>query len=258
MKVLVLDIETAPMMADVWKLWDENIGLNQIAQDWYILSWAAGWLDSNRVMYADQRDASNIEDDSLMLAQLHNLLDEADVVIAHNGVRFDIPKINARFLKAGFPPPSPYRQIDTLKLAKAKFKFSSNRLAYLAHFLGVEAKEEHHRFPGHTLWTEVRKGNLAAWREMKKYNVQDVVTLKQVYLKLRAWDSKHPNLAIDSPEVGVCPVCGHPHMEKRGYHYTNLGKYQRYHCTNESCGAWRIGKTNLLDKETRRETLRNV
>lgn len=250
MKILVLDIETAPMIADVWKLWDNNVGLNQIVQDWYILSWAAKWLDGKRVYYADQSKANNIEDDRAILVELWGLLDQADIVIAHNGNRFDIPKINARFLKAGLPPPSPYRQIDTLKIAKAKFKFTSNRLAYLAKFLGVEEKEEHHAFPGHSLWVETRKGNAKAWKEMRKYNIQDVDTLEQVYFKLRPWDSKHPNLGV---EGGVCPVCGTEHsLEKRGFMYTNAGKYQRYVCTGESCGAWSRGKTNLLSKDERK------
>ena len=248
MKILILDIETAPMIADVWSLWEQNVGLNQIVHDWYILSWAAKWADGKKVYYADQSKAENLEDDSEILRKLWALLDEADIVIAHNGSRFDIPKINARFIKAGLPPPSPYRQIDTLKLAKAKFKFTSNRLAYLAKFLGVGTKEEHPNFPGHLLWVETRKGNAKAWREMRKYNIQDVLVLEQVYAKLRPWDSKHPNLGVDG---GACPVCAAAgELEKRGFHYTNGGKYQRYVC--KACGAWSRGKTNLLSKEDRK------
>lgn len=254
MKILFLDIETAPIQADVWKLWDNNVGLNQIILDWYILSWAAGWMGSDKVLYADQRAAPVLEDDSEILRKLWVLLDQADIVVAHNGDRFDVPKINARFIKAGLPPPSPYRTIDTLKIAKAKFKFTSNRLAYLAEFLGTEVKKlEHHNFPGHVLWTEVRKGNLKAWREMKDYNVADVATLKGVYHKLAPWDAKHPNLAVDVlDDEHRCPICGGDHLEKRGFQYTNTGKFQRYVC---ECGAWSRDKTNLLTKEKRRSLL---
>lgn len=252
-KVLFLDIETSPILADVWKLWDNNVGLNQIALDWYILSWAAGWLGSDKVHYADQRGAENLEDDSGILRQLWELLDQADIVVAHNGDRFDVPKINARFIKAGLPPPSPYRTVDTLKIAKAKFKFTSNRLAYLAEFLGTDQKKlEHQKFPGHSLWVEVRKGNLAAWREMKAYNVADVTTLKGVYTRLAPWDTKHPNMGIDLDEETVCPVCGSQHLSPRGFQYSNTGKFQRYVC---DCGAWSRGKENLLTKEKRRSLL---
>lgn len=254
MRILLLDIETAPIMADVWKLWDENVGLNQIVKDWYILSWAAKWLGEKRVYYEDQRDAADIEDDTDILTKLWHLLDEADVVVAHNGVRFDVPKINARFVRAGLPPPSPYRVVDTLKIAKAQFKFTSNRLAYLAEFLKVPVKKRtHHKFPGHQLWIEVRKGNRAAWQEMKLYNGDDVRALEGVYLKLRPWDKFSPNAGTFSADEGVCPVCGHVHLEKRGFAYTQAGKYQRYRCTNESCLAWSRGKTNLLPKSQRKE-----
>lgn len=254
MKILFLDIETSPIIADVWKLWDNNVGLNQIAADWYILSWAAGWLGTDKVQYADQRHAKNLEDDSEILAKLWTLLDEADVVVAHNGDRFDVPKINARFIKAGLPPPAPYRTIDTLKIAKGKFKFTSNRLAYLATFLDVPTKkQEHSEFPGHSLWVEVRKGNLKAWRVMKEYNVADVEALKHVYLKLAPWAGAHPNLGIDSLGTEpVCPVCGSAHLSPRGFQYSNTGKFQRFVC---ECGAWSRDKTNLLTKEKRKSLL---
>lgn len=253
MRVLLLDIETAPVMADVWSLWNNNVGLNQIVQDWYILSWAAKWLGANGVQYADQRAAEDIEDDSAILQPLWRLLDEADIVVAHNGERFDIPKINARFIRAGLLPPSPYRVVDTLKIAKKRFKFTSNRLAYLAEFLKVPVKKRvHEKFPGHQLWIEVRKGNLAAWREMKLYNVDDVHALEGVYLKLRPWDKMHPNMAVEA-EGHVCPVCGSDHVHPRGYTHTNAGKYQRYVC---ECGAWSRGADNLLTKQQRKELLR--
>lgn len=258
MKILLLDIETAPLEADVWSLWNNNVGLNQVKHDWYILSWSAKWLGQRKIMYRDQRHAANIEDDSVILAELHALMDEADIVVAHNGDRFDVPKINARFIKAGLLPPSPYRQVDTLKIAKFSFKFTSNRLAYLGEFLNIPQKKlTHHRFPGHMLWTEVRKGNMKAWQEMERYNRADVLALEAVYLKLRAWDKRAPNagpyVALDTEDGGhVCPICGSVHTVKRGFQYTQAGKFQRYQCTNETCGAWSRDRINLLTKRQRR------
>lgn len=256
-RILLLDIENAPVLADVWKLWDENVGLSQIAQDWYILSFAARFLGEKRVHYADQRDAKDIEDDSDLLRYLWRLLDEADIVIAHNGDRFDVPKINARFVKAGLTPPSPYRQIDTLKIAKARFKFTSNRLAYLARYLGVPTpKDEHPEYPGHTLWVAVRKGILRAWNVMKKYNIADIEALHGVYLKLRAWDRRHPNLAVYHEDGELrCPVCGGEHLEMHGNQYSNAGQYTNYVCLDPTCGAHSRDKTNLLSKEKRRSLL---
>lgn len=239
-RILLLDIETAPMEADVWGMWKNNVGLNQLVKDWYILSWSAKWLGVDKPYYADQRNVplDQIEDDSAILAKLHALLDQADVVVAHNAARFDVPKINARFIKAGFLPPSPYKIIDTLLIAKKQFKFSSNRLEYLAKFLDVPQKKlAHHRFPGHALWTAVRKGNKQAWAEMKTYNIADVYALEGVYLKLRPWDKLHPNVAVtEDSDEHLCPTCGSVHVTPRGFTHTNVGKYQRYVCGD--CGSW--------------------
>src|SRR5579863_8242080 len=90
-KVLIFDIETAPIVAHVWSLWENNVGLNQIVSDWHVLSWSAKWLDDppNKVMYMDQRGVKNIEDDSNLLEEIWLLLDEADIVITQNGKSFD-------------------------------------------------------------------------------------------------------------------------------------------------------------------------
>ena len=132
-KILIYDIETAPILGYVWGLWQNNVGLNQIESDWYALSWSAKWLGSpeDEVMYMDQRHAKNIEDDSKMLKDIWKLLDEADIVITQNGKKFDQKKLNARFIMHGMKPPNSYRHIDTLQIAKRVFGFTSNKLEYM-------------------------------------------------------------------------------------------------------------------------------
>jgi len=129
-KVLIYDIETAPMLGYCWSLWDQNIGLNQIESDWYVLSWSAKWLDDDddQVMYMDQRKAKNIEDDKKLLEAMWKLLDECDIVITQNGKKFDQKKLNARFILNGMQPPSSYKHIDTRQIAKRYFGFTSNNL----------------------------------------------------------------------------------------------------------------------------------
>ena len=75
-RVLLFDIETAPILAHVWGLWDNNVALNQIIADWHVLSWSAKWLGDppSKVMYADQRNAKNIEDDKQLLQGKCNVL----------------------------------------------------------------------------------------------------------------------------------------------------------------------------------------
>ena len=80
-KVFLPDIETSPLVLSTWGLLDQNIGLNQIKDDWSVLSWAAKWLGEKKLMYQDVRHQKNKRDDKAMLAGIWHLLDEADIVV---------------------------------------------------------------------------------------------------------------------------------------------------------------------------------
>lgn len=233
--ILILDIETSPILAYVWRLWDQNIALNQIDTDWHVLSWSAKWLHQKKTLYQDQRNARNIEDDSKILKALWKLLDEADIVIAQNGKAFDQKKLNARFITHGMQPPSSYKLVDTLLIARKHFGFTSNKLEYLAKALGTPHKKMMQRkFSGFELWRACLQGNIAAWREMEKYNRMDVTVLEEVYKKLIPWDNAINFDVYTDGEYHVCS-CGSTDFRKRGFFYTSTAKYQRYKCTK--CGA---------------------
>ena len=172
-----------------------------------------------------------------MLKSVCKLLDEADFVIAHNGARFDLPKIKGYALMAGVPIPSPYRVIDTCLIARREFGFESNSLEYLAKILDCTEKDSHKKFPGFELWLECLRNNPEAWEELKDYNIQDVDTLEEVYLKIRPYSSTHPNVNTGDDLTEIhCPKCGSDDSERRGFYNTNVGKFQRYRC--KSCGGW--------------------
>lgn len=250
-KVLIYDIETAPILGYVWGLWENNVGLNQIYSDWHVLSWSAKWLDApeNEVMYMDQRGKANIEDDREILAFIWGLLNEADVVITQNGKSFDQKKLNARFVMNGFQPPSTYKHIDTKQIASRHFGFTSNKLEYMTDKLCVKYKKQKHaKFSGFDLWKECLGGNLEAWNEMEKYNRYDVLSLEELYRKLIPWDnSVNFNLYHDS-EDNVCK-CGSKDFIKNGFYYTSAAKYQKHKC--KSCGSEVRDKQNLFTKEKR-------
>lgn len=242
-KILLLDIETSPIVSYTWGLFDQNVGLNQIKKDWHLLSFAAKWLDVKTVIYSDQRNVKNIENDRHLLNALWVLLDQADIVLTQNGKKFDIKKINARFVMNGMKPPSSYKQVDTLVLAKKYFGFTSNKLEYMTSKLCVKYKKlSHKKFPGFELWSECLKGNKEAWNEMKKYNIHDVLALEELSQKLIPWDNSI-NTALYSSENNRCS-CGSNRFVKNGFCYTSVGKYQRYSCSK--CGAESRDRKNLL------------
>lgn len=250
-KVLVFDIETAPIVAHVWQLWDNNVALNQIVSDWFILSWSAKWLHdpASKVMYADNRKSKNIENDANLLGDIWKLLDEADVVITQNGIKFDRKKLNARFILNGMNRPSSFKHIDTKILAQKHFAFTSNKLEYLTDKLCTKyKKQKHKKFPGHEMWAECLKGNQEAFKEMESYNKYDVLSLEELYQKLIPWDSSiNFNLYHDNTE-NVCK-CGSKKFAKNGFYYTASGKFQRLKCS--SCGAEVRERKNLFSKEKR-------
>jgi DNA polymerase elongation subunit (family B) len=253
-KILILDIETAPILAHVWGLFDQNVGLNQIERDWHLLSWSAKWLDSSEILYMDQRGVKNIEDDSKLCKAMWKLIDESDIIITQNGKSFDIKKLNARFMHHGFPPPSSFRQIDTLRLARKHFGFTSNKLQYMTDkFCTKFKKSGHKKFSGFELWKECIAGNIEAWKEMEEYNKLDVLSLEELYKKLQPWDNSVRFSTYSEEDETVC-TCGSIEFKKNGFIFSNTGKFQRYKCLE--CSAEYRDSVNLHSKEKRKKTLR--
>jgi hypothetical protein len=250
LKILVLDIETAPILAWVWGLWENNVALNQIDSDWYVMSWAAKWLGEEEVFYMDQRDAENIENDKNILEGIWKLLDQADVIVSQNGKKFDRKKLNARFILNGMHPPSSARDIDTLVLAKKHFAFTSNKLEYMTSKLCTKYKKlTHKNFPGFMLWAECIKGNLLAWNEMREYNTHDILSLEELYEILRKWGIGI-NLNVNNDTLENKCVCGNTKFIENGFAFTNGGKFTRLKCT--ICSAEFSDKVNLLPKEKKK------
>lgn len=248
-KILLLDIETLPMEVRVWNLGKQRISPYNVIKDFSIVTWAAKWLFTDRVI----SEAVTIEEavareDSSVLQGMWNLLNEADLVIAHNGNGFDFPKLNTRFLINGFNPPMYYRTIDTLSVARRYFKFSSNSLDYINKVLGLRRKES-----SSGLWDRCVEGDATAIEEMQTYNMADVFALEDAYLKLRPWMQNHPNLGVFVETEGtVCPKCLHQIAEDSWtsqYYTTNTGRYRGFRCT---CGAiGRSGKNEITKKEAK-------
>lgn len=247
-KVLLLDIETAPMLANVWRLWDKLYNMDAVLEDWHVMSLAWMWdgEEVDDIKVVSQRDMAGYtpgtEQDAGLLEIAWNLLDEADVVVGHNLDRFDLKKLKARMVQNGITTrPSPFKQVDTLKIAKREFAFTSNRLDYLANaLLGTQ------KIPtgGMKLWQDCKAGDEDAWTAMEIYNAYDVELLQGVYHKLRGWDKSHPNLSIMSGNLDVCGVCQEGTLvETEQMYHTNVSSFRVYRC--DACGAVHRGRSNL-------------
>lgn len=79
--------------------------------------------------------------DKELVKQTCALVKSHDVIVAHNGARFDLPFLRTRCLRWGLKPMKDIKIVDPLQIAWRKFKLRSNRLGAVADYLGIEDKK---------------------------------------------------------------------------------------------------------------------
>jgi hypothetical protein len=205
-------------------------------------------------MYQDLSQNCDYTKDEIIIMGIWELLNEADVIITQNGIKFDIPKLNGKFLKYKLGPPSPYKHIDTMKI-KRKLGLTSKKLAYSTEYFNDRYKKlKHAKFSGFSLWSECLKGNQEAWAEMKEYNIHDVLALEELYLEhLIAFDNTI-NYGVYTNEKNCCPNCGSTELIEGSFHYTKTGAFQNYKCN--VCKTWSQSKQNELSTSTKKNLLK--
>jgi DNA polymerase elongation subunit (family B) len=241
-KILAWDIELTPMTVYSWSLWPNFITIQQIEKPQEVMCFGARWYGKNQVIFKSTHHHGKQE----MLETIHALLDEADAVMSWNGASFDTKHINREFIENGMAPPSPYIEIDLMRVAKRKFKFASNKLDWVSQMLDVGKKVQHEGFQ---LWLDCMDGSKSAWKKMKEYQLQDVNLLIDLYEKLLPWIDNHPNVNTDLKDIENCVACGSDHVVRNGTRVLSTGKYLRYQCQN--CGKWMRGKTAIATTSLR-------
>lgn len=253
-KILFWDIENTGMLVEnVWNLYEPRLNYSQVVRDSYLLSWSAKWIYDDKI-YSDvlRPEEAKSGNDKRISKSLWEILDSADIIIAHNGDGHDVPKSSTRFLYYGFPPPSYDRTLDTYKIAKSTFSFPSNSLDNINKFLGLEQKM--HNETG--LWQKCMNGEKDALKSIEEYNKQDVVCLEQAYLKMLPWIKNHPNWTVYGESDGnTCPQCGKTGISWRD-DKLNKGIYMVARCNN--CGAPVRSKTNTKTKEQKKNVLQRI
>jgi len=251
-KILLFDVETSPLTTFCWRIYDQIIQPDAIISDWFVFSYAAKWLFDDRIFSGVLTPKEAIErSDKRVVGSIWELLNSADIVISHNGDKFDIKKLNTRFLMHDINPPMAYRSIDTLKVVRDNFSFSSNKLDYINGLLGLGQKTE----TNFELWKKCFYGDSESLKKMCEYNENDVLILEELYLKVRPWIKNPPNfgLYVETCEK-ICPHCGSTNLNWQGYYTTTLGKYQAFRCSN--CGAIGRSKQNELTPQKRKSLVR--
>lgn len=239
-RIAFLDIETFPNIGYVWGKYDQNV--IKYTQQSCVASFVWKWANNDKIISRSLPDyvgyVAGSYDDELLVADLWKLLDEADIVVAHNGDSFDVKVIVGRFLIHGMRPPSPFKTVDTKTVVKGIARYNSNSLDDLCgQFFGV-----HKIKTDFDLWEGCIKGDAKCWAKMIEYNRKDVLLLERVYYKLLPFAKIHPNLTFWTR--GACPKCGSKNIQYRGVAHAIVNTYQRFQCND--CGSW--GRVLKADK----------
>ena len=234
-RILYYDIETSLAKSYHWGQWKQNLSVKQQIQESHMLSHAWAWNDGEVFSSVLTPEEVLSQDDERIVYECWSLLDNCDVVVAHNGKRFDIKKVNGYFLKYGLPKPSSYKIIDTLEIAKKNFNLPFKSLEYLAKFLGVELKQDS---GGIQTWIDCDRGCPEALETMRYYNEGDIVSLRDIHKRMKGWDNNGVNIALYNEEHdALCTHCGSDDVQvlTDKFAYTPQRKYQLLRCN--SCQA---------------------
>lgn len=240
-RIVFIDIETSYTLSATWGLFEQNVA--KVLREPFIMSVSWKELGDNKTKVKALPDfvlykKDKFNDIELVKFIKDEIFEKADVVVAHNGNSYDIKWIYGRFAVHKIPPPTPVKYIDTLLVARSKFKFNSNRLKDLGKYFGLGDKID---TGGIDLWYNcIELNNMASWNLMKKYNKQDVVLLEKIYLHILPFITNHPNLNLLQDTTHNCPNCGSGAVNKRGFNYTRTTKAQAYQC--RSCFSWSSGE----------------
>ena len=201
---LFFDIETSPNIGLFWEAgYKKNITTDNIIRERAIICICYKWEDEKEV-YALQWDAK--QNDKRMLEQFIAVANTANELVGHNGDKFDLAWIRTRCLFHGIDMFPTYQTIDTLKVARSKFRFQSNRLNYIAEFLGLGGKIK----TEFNLWKDILLNkDKVAMEKMIKYCKKDVSLLEEVYKLLGNHIAPKTHYGVVfGQDRGSCPECG--------------------------------------------------
>jgi hypothetical protein len=271
--MLYYDIETAPQLAYQWGSGKYDTRPLKVTKPRYVLSVVYWWegeealgidphwvsLDQNPKYRPDRPwSKPRLNVDEWVIGELWHLFDRADITVAHNGKRFDTKRTNARLIVRGARPYRPVAQIDTLLEYRKLAAFPSNSLAELSRELGLEGKYHH---PGLDMWWGCMEGDPSMWEQMRLYNMQDVVALRDVYKKIAAWTTPVVNAVSmarlkgfkdigDRPVECPKPGCDGDRLISRGFKVMPSGlRYRRWQCVGTfGCGGFSQSRYAELDE----------
>lgn len=247
-KILYFDIETTPTLAAIWRPGKQHVSYDQIMKRSQVMCISWAWDDSKPRCASFDLDSfdwyeKDNDADKKLISDFEKVAREADVVVGHNGKKFDLAVLRARMIKHGVPNFTPFLVDDTYLLTK-DIGFMSHKLDDLGEFLDIGRKKPHGN--GYEWWINIMRGDATTLTNMMKYNATDVVRLRDLYKKIKPYVKSSLNMSVFMGERGACRNCGAFKLQSRGFSYTTVGKRKRFQCTG--CGHWQTEGKNQIKK----------
>jgi hypothetical protein len=234
LRVLIWDIETAPGTAYFWRPRVQFINQHMVINAPFMICWSAKWLGEKKI-YSDHATPEEIanRDDARICVSLTKILQEADVIVAHNGDNFDEPFLRGRLFANNLAPLGPVDSIDTKKIAAKDFDLPHNNLDAIAKIREIGEKDK----TDFSWWTDILEGSKQRMKEMVAYNRKDVVILEEVFEAMRPHATRLKRLYDAAKGVIACTNCGGTDVHKRGtrQYRTQANTFQQYQCQNPDC-----------------------
>lgn len=252
-KVLFLDLETSAAEVLAFDRWEVTVTEDHVLkQGGRILVAGWKWQGENKIhsIAMTPREIKN-NNDERVVSKVYQLFNEADIVVMHNGDKFDKKMLANRVAFYGGDPIAPRKTIDTLKIVKKHFKLPSNSLDSICSYFGIGRKKP----SSIVMWKNVQAGSKEAMKQMQEYCETDIELLEAVFDKVYNLGYTGINVNLyDSNETVRCKVCGSEDLQELGYVYTVAGKYKEYGCND--CGASNRSQVNELSKGKRKSLLK--
>jgi len=233
-KRLFYDIETSFCEGHFWRPgWNQTILPHQIINYAQIISISWKWEGSDKVEHLDW--GLKKQCDKRLVEKFIKVLDKADEIVAHNGDRFDIKWIRTRALFHGIEMRDTYNMIDTLKMCKKYLSLPSNKLAEVARYFNLTLKLD---AGGIKTWMGIIfEKSQESLDHMHYYCDGDVVTLEEVFNKLRPYARNKSNYAVlKGGSKFECPECGSDHVVVNKTYTTAAGTIQHFmKCKEKEC-----------------------
>lgn len=245
-KVLVYDIETSRVKADLWWTGKQFVNHKQLRSEPTIISISWKWCGEDEV-HSLTWDKNHC--DEKMLKKFLKEYNSASLVIGQNNNSFDNKWINTRAAKHGLHVDRFVKSFDIYRMAKRYFRLPSYSMDYMAKYFGLTPKQTHE---GMLMWEMIEYGSKSEKKEylqkMVNYNVGDIVTTEELYLTLKPYFGSVTNKAV---QMGLpkwaCPVSGSKNVKLLKTIFTEMGTVQRILYCEESKHQYKVNNKIYMD-----------